>query len=197
MTASSQGPGEEGRCAACGQAGRPTERHAGTEPLWPIRWPPDPARVSHGRRLGRPAVTILELLIAGALLVTAAGIAIPAYLRSRESGRILQAVSDIVAMDQEIAVDESTRGRPPLTLDAIGRGGLRDPWGRPYQYLVTAGAGVGQDRRDRLFKPLNTDYDLYSMGKDGRTQQKLDHPDSLDDVVRALNGAYVGLASEF
>jgi general secretion pathway protein G len=62
---------------------------------------------------------------------------------------------------------------------------------------VTAGAGVGQDRRDRLFKPLNTDYDLYSLGKDGKTQQKLDHPDSLDDVVRALNGAYVGLALEF
>jgi general secretion pathway protein G len=167
-------------------------------PFWPIRWPPvDPLPLVPGTRSGRPALTILELIIAAAILVTAAGVAIPAYVRSRENGRILQAVTDIVAVDHDIAIDESTRGSPPPTLAAIGRGNLLDPWGRPYEYLLTAGAGVGHDRRDRLFKPLNTDYDLYSRGKDGQTQQKLDHPESLDDVVRALNGAYVGLASEF
>jgi general secretion pathway protein G len=186
------GPARHGETApARGQRARPT-------PTWPIRWPPAGSLpAGPGARLGRPALTILELVIAAALLVTAAAVAIPAYVRSRESSRVLQAVSDIVTVGNDIAVDEATRGGPPPTLASIGRGALLDPWGRPYRYLVTAGAGVGQDRRDRLFKPLNTDYDLYSLGKDGKTQQKLDHPDSLDDVVRALNGAYVGLALEF
>ncbi len=198
MTAPGAGPAGEGSCAAYGPTERAPARCARGVPPWPIRWPPsDPVRVGPGVRMGRPALTLIELVITVAIVVTAAGIAIPAYLRNREKGRVLQAVSDIVAVDHDIAIDESTRGGPPPTLAAIGRGGLLDPWGRPYVYLVTTGAGVGQDRRDRLFKPLNTDYDLYSKGKDGATQRRLDHPDSLDDVVRALNGAYVGLASEF
>lgn len=197
---SGPGPGPAGGrgCVACGQAGYPGAVGERGTPPWPIRWPPpDPVRIGPGVRLGRPALTLIELVIIVAIVLTAAGIAIPAYMRSREKERILQAVSDIVGLDHDIAIDESTRGEPPPSLAAIGRAGLLDPWGRPYVYQTTAAAGVGQDRRDRLFKPLNTDYDLYSRGRDGQTQQRLDHPESVDDVVRALNGAYIGLAADF
>ena len=45
--------------------------------------------------------------------------------------------------------------------------------------------------------PLNTDYDLYSMGRDGKSKTPLTASESHDDIVRALDGEFVGLASEF
>jgi len=45
--------------------------------------------------------------------------------------------------------------------------------------------------------PINSDFDLYSMGKDGRSVAPLTAKDSRDDIVRANDGGYVGLASEF
>ena len=35
------------------------------------------------------------------------------------------------------------------------------------------------------------------MGKDGQSKANLDSKVSLDDIVRGLNGQYLGLASEF
>jgi general secretion pathway protein G len=45
--------------------------------------------------------------------------------------------------------------------------------------------------------PLNDDFDLYSIGADGRSRPAITHPDSLDDVVRGANGAFVGLARNY
>jgi len=64
-------------------------------------------------------------------------------------------------------------------------------------YNPATGKGRRKQRFDKLAKPLNTDFDLYSMGRDGKTHRNLDSKESLDDIVRALNGQYVGLASEF
>ena len=50
---------------------------------------------------------------------------------------------------------------------------------------------------DKFLVPLNSDYDLYSIGADGESKKTLSAPASYDDVIRALDGAYVGLASEF
>ena len=44
--------------------------------------------------------------------------------------------------------------------------------------------------------PLNSDYDLYSMGKDGASQSSLMAKVSRDDVVRALDGRFMGRASD-
>jgi general secretion pathway protein G len=80
----------------------------------------------------------------------------------------------------------------------MGDGNLLDPWGNPYQYLNHyTMKGNGQARKDRFLKPLNSDYDLYSMGKDGQSSPPLQAKPSLDDVIRASNGSYVGLASNF
>ena len=52
-------------------------------------------------------------------------------------------------------------------------------------------------RRDRYLFPLNTDYDLFSLGPDGRTTVSLGESVGLDDVIRANNGGYFGPASEY
>ena len=45
--------------------------------------------------------------------------------------------------------------------------------------------------------PLNSDYDLYSVGEDGLTQKPLNASNARDDIVRANNGAFVGLAEDY
>jgi general secretion pathway protein G len=75
-----------------------------------------------------------------------------------------------------------------------------DPWNNPYQYLRIDGGdvkGKGKMRKDHFLVPINTDYDLYSMGRDGKSQAPFTARASQDDVVRANNGGFVGLVSDY
>jgi len=58
-------------------------------------------------------------------------------------------------------------------------------------------AGEGPKRKDRFVVPLNSDYDLCSMGEDGKSEANLSNKDSYDDVLRANDGVYIGLGSEY
>jgi general secretion pathway protein G len=52
-------------------------------------------------------------------------------------------------------------------------------------------------RRDRYMFPLNTDYDLFSLGPNGRTSVSLGESMGQDDVIRANDGGFFGLASDY
>ena len=52
-------------------------------------------------------------------------------------------------------------------------------------------------RKDRLLFPLNSDYDLFSVGPNGLSALSLGESVSLDDVIRANDGNYFGLASKY
>lgn len=52
-------------------------------------------------------------------------------------------------------------------------------------------------RRDQFLLPLNDDYDLFSLGADGRTSVSLSHGIAKDDVIRANNGGFFGVAGEY
>jgi general secretion pathway protein G len=89
----------------------------------------------------------------------------------------------------------------PVDLASVGLA-RTDPWGFPYQYTrlrnergqrINANAA----RKDRFLVPLNDDYDLFSLGKDGSTNVRITHPKSRDDVVRANNGAFIGRADRY
>ena len=45
--------------------------------------------------------------------------------------------------------------------------------------------------------PLNSTYDLYSKGKDGASAGPLTAQSSGDDIIRANDGGYIGLASGY
>ena len=51
--------------------------------------------------------------------------------------------------------------------------------------------------KDKSLHPLNSDYDLYSMGKDGASTGPLTAKASRDDVVRANDGRFIGLAKDY
>ena len=86
----------------------------------------------------------------------------------------------------------------PATLGEIGMAARLDPWGHPYQYVnLGAAKGKGSARKDKNLVPINSDFDLYSMGKDGASVGPLTAKQSRDDIVRAADGRFVGLASDF
>lgn len=148
-------------------------------------------------RLRQAGYSLIELMIVIGLIGTLAAIAVPNYIQYRDKAKVAQAIGDIRAMEKMIANFQIENGRLPATLAEIGMGGRRDPWGTPYQYTVVQDTPPGSLRKDRFLVPVNSDYDLYSMGQDRGSMPPFTAKASQDDIVRANDGAYVGLASEF
>ena len=142
--------------------------------------------------------TLIEICIVIAIIGTLAAIAIPNYLGYKNKARIMVAMTDIRMLEKEItdfALDNG--GQLPINLGTLGPiGTINDPWGNPYQYLDTQGGTAKNKRKNMSDNPVNNDYDLYSMGKDGKTQPSFKFKESRDDVVRAYEGRYVGLVSD-
>lgn len=162
----------------------PREEHCVRPPVRPYR-----------RRRG---MTLLELVMAVAVLGLILAIGIPRYLDYREKARIAKTSADLVIMMFDLRIYEDTNGKLPPTLETLGRGTIPDPWGNPYQYLdFSTVKGTGKMRKDRFLVPINSTYDLYSMGKDGKTAMPLTAKASQDDVIRANDGGFVGLASDY
>ncbi|NIO11736.1 MAG: prepilin-type N-terminal cleavage/methylation domain-containing protein [Deltaproteobacteria bacterium] len=153
------------------------------------------------RVLRSEGVTLVELMISVAIIATLAGIAAPIFGSYVDKARSAKAVSDIrTTLEAGITLYEFTHEVLPTSLADINRGSILDPWGNTYQYLnlVAGGPGVrGHARKDRFLVPLNSDYDLYSMGKDGRSVAPLTSRWSRDDILRANDGSFVGSASDF
>jgi general secretion pathway protein G len=87
----------------------------------------------------------------------------------------------------------------PGSLVDLGMGIPMDPWEQPYEFVNIQAVGTEDAnlRRDGRLHLLNTDYDLYSRGKDGETAVPLEAESSRDDVVRASNGAFIGLGADY
>lgn len=73
-----------------------------------------------------------------------------------------------------------------------GGGGQEDGHGNQVPPQVQ-----GLMRRDRNLVPLNSRFDLYSKGKDGQSQAPITARDSWDDIIRANDGSFVGLAANY
>jgi general secretion pathway protein G len=142
-------------------------------------------------------LTLIELMLAIAIVGILAGIAISKYQDYRERVRVGQAITDIAVMSGKIALYWQDAHAYPETLAEIGAPAA-DPWGRPYIYVdLTSINGHGKARKDRKLNPLNSDFDLYSVGKDGVTKPQVTNKDSLDDVIRANDGRFIDLAAKF
>ncbi len=154
---------------------------------------PDPRRRFRG-------VSLLELMLVVALVGIFMSLAVPGYQRYAERGRVSVAVRDIGEMSMTIERYRTRIGRLPDLFSDANLQGRFDPWGRGYAYFNFAtfsGMGPDPSRRDGNLRPINTDYDLYSVGKDGQTDRQLNQPASADDVVRGLDGSFIGLGKDF
>lgn len=188
-------------------------RRCGTVPYRPVRKSAASAggrRFRGRRRLDRlrralatpqkalAGFTIIELLVTITVVGILAGVGVASYLRSIEQAKITSAVADIAVLENEIITFFLINDRFPDNLIEIGRDTMLDPYGNPYAYLnIQTAKGKGEMRKDHFLVPLNTDFDLYSMGKDGESVSPLTAKKSHDDIIRANNGEYIGLASSY
>lgn len=148
----------------------------------------------------RKGFTLVELVTATAIIGILSAIAIPAYSDYYNKARIVRTIAEIRMLATSIVAYTVSNNRQPDTLGDIGYGNLLDPWGHAYQYLNIADGdikGKGSLRKVRFLNPLNSDFDLYSMGADGKSKPALTAKDSQDDILRTNNGGFIGLVSDF
>ena len=207
--------------------------------------------------------TLIELMLAVAIIGIMSSLAIPNYLGFLEKARVARAVAEINGIAKEVRGYALSTELYPDNLAQVGLSTKLDPWGNPYQYYrincetvvigrldnlespvigsvgpvlpasvalppvnphvsfalyegdhegliqLTQGGGgggggggppcggIGGARKDRSMVPINSDFDLYSMGKDGQSVGPLTAQKSHDDVIRANDGGFYGLAANF
>lgn len=128
-----------------------------------------------------------------AIVGTLSALAIPRLNQAVEKARVARAIGDISAMQTTLDTQDSL----PDDLSVFGPIPL-DPWSRPYVYNKFEDKRVPQGaRRDRFLVPINSTYDLYSAGKDGDSNPPLNAKASQDDVIRANDGGFIGLAARY
>lgn len=146
----------------------------------------------------RSGYTVVEMMLALAVVAIIAAVAAPSYSQYVLRSGIAAAKSDILAISADIERFAGTNnGRFPASLAELGLV-RKDPWGREYRYLnIVTASNLGDVRKDRNLIPINSDFDLYSMGPDGRSVSPLTAAHSHDDIIRGRNGRFVGLATDF
>ena len=169
--------------------------------------------------------TLIELMLVVAIIGVLASLAGVRYLGYVEKARVARTIAEIRSIARLIdSLDVEDDGELPVDLAEIEVDSMVDPWGNPYHYLLIQGGlppGMSQAetelphvaappdggggggnviskaRKDRFMVPINSDYDLYSAGADGQTKPTLQNPVSRDDVIRAGDGSYYGIAEHF
>jgi len=149
------------------------------------------------RSKGFGLLDLMVTLVIASMLVT---LAIPAYDMFVKRAKVAKAIGDIGKIS--LAVERfrlNNNDQIPASLNELNLDIPIDPWGRPYAFLNirAAGAGNGGLRKDGKLNPLNTDFDLYSLGGDGSSAGPLSAKDSRDDIVRANDGAFIGLGEDY
>jgi len=143
---------------------------------------------------------LVEILIVAAIMGIIGIIAVPAYSSYVDRMKRVTAESNITVIAESIEQYFIKNKAYPNSLDEIGLGTKLDPWDNTYYYLRIYGAnlkGKGSLRKDGSLNPINSDFDLYSAGKDGQTKLPFSPKVSHDDIVRASNGRFIGYAADF
>ena len=144
------------------------------------------------------AFSLVETIVACALVATLASLAAGVLVGAVATARVTRAIGDLRTLDLEIRQFRVREGRFPAALADVRQPVPSDPWGRPYVFTDLSQRGSrGRARKDGRLNPINSDFDLYSLGADGRTATPLTAPMSHDDVIRARDGAFLGLARDF
>ncbi|MGE0639641.1 MAG: prepilin-type cleavage/methylation domain-containing protein [Thermoanaerobaculia bacterium] len=155
-------------------------------------------RRSVPRRWRQVGFTLVELLLIIALISIIAALGIPSLLQVIERVKIQRAIADLRAIEFEIQNFENLYTRLPAEMEEAMPHAPLDPWGHPYVYFKYGGPGWrGKARKDRFLVPINSSFDLYSVGRDGKSRPPLQNPVSHDDIVRANDGAFYGLGRDF
>lgn len=150
------------------------------------------------RRRYNRAFTVLEFCVVMIIIGLTVMTITPAMLSMAETAKTVSTSEEVKNIQTDIDDFFKENGRFPDTLEEVYGETPLDSWGNPYQYLNHAKVkGKGKLRKDKNLVPINSDYDLYSMGPDGESSTPLTAAISKDDIIRARNGAFIGNAEDY
>ena len=151
------------------------------------------------RRRRSNAFTLIEVMFVVAIAGVLAMIAIPAYQGYVERSQMAGVIVEMRMIEDLAAAFELENRVFPGDLAAIGANHMRDTWDNPYQYFRIGGPNPPKKgmRKDKSLHPINSDFDLYSMGPDGDSKLPLTAKASRDDIIRAADGAFMGVAEDY
>lgn len=153
--------------------------------------------VEHTKNRKQQGYTAIELMIVAGVIAVLACIAYATYPYA-ERARIAHAIGDIGEINIRAQVFDLNNRRYPTSLAEIGLDGEIDPWGNPYQYLSFDNVqGNGPKRKDHAQVPVNTNFDVYSMGPDGETATPFTSISAHDDIVMAGDGTFFGSVGDY
>ena len=144
--------------------------------------------------------SILELAVVMIIVSLVISITVPGFTYLVDSAKIKESESSMETLIADIDAYFKTNGQYPDSLVEVFGEVPLDEWGNPYQYLRIDGGsikGKGKLRKDKNLVPINSDYDFYSMGPDGKSTSPLTAALSKDDIIRGRNGSFLGLAEDF
>ena len=109
--------------------------------------------------------------------------------------KIANAIGRLGEVNLKVQMFELRTGRYPTSMDELKLSDSNDPWGNPYVFLNHADVnGNGKKRKNRSMVPVNSYFDIYSKGPDGKSATPFTSIPGGDDIVIANNGQYVGVA---
>lgn len=135
--------------------------------------------------LSSAGFTLVELLMVIAIIGALAMLVIPSFTELTRRAKNARAKQEVRLIETEINGYLLETGDLPANLAAIGRDTLTDPWGNGYVYDTILA-------RKKFGILLNTDFDLYSKGADGATEDVVSGATGKDDLVRGADGAFLG-----
>lgn len=141
--------------------------------------------------------TLIELMIVVAIIGTLSAIAVPNMIGFINKAKVVKTVTELKTIESALMEHYNANKKFPQSLDEVGLGNLKDMWGNPYVYNPVEGSKKGKLRKNKYLVPVNTDFDLYSCGKDQKSQAPFTAKASRDDIVRANNGGFFGLVEDY
>lgn len=148
--------------------------------------------------------TLIELLITvvilAILLVFATSLVFGGIdCKNQKMGWIMRAkvgaaIGDIGSTKLDLDMYELNHDSLPDSTELLALLGV-DRFGNPYQFLDHSTVnGEGPKRKYKSLVPVNSQYDLYSMGPDGKTATPMTSQPGEDDIILANDGGYIGVA---
>ncbi|MFA5516714.1 MAG: prepilin-type N-terminal cleavage/methylation domain-containing protein [Desulfuromonadales bacterium] len=138
--------------------------------------------------------TLIELLVVVAIIGVLVTLVLPGYDYLTKKARFVSCKVEIRVLERDIISYTVDKGDLPETLADMNREWETDPWGNVFEYMKIS-SHLGDERTGAFSVSINTDYDLYSKGPDGASNQSVTHSDSRDDVVRGADGYIVDVVS--
>jgi len=151
--------------------------------------------------------TLIELMAVISIIGLLASMTIASYRQAIGKAKIATAIADIKNISKQISLYELQNEKLPGKLEDLIPEYLKkiplDPWGSEYQYLNIENPDEeehgekGKRRKDGPIVPINTRYDLYSLGADKKTTPSIRSEAGKDDIIYANDGDFIGLAEDY